>query len=152
MYLIYGCFEFYSVVSRDVIVIMFLLVISSSGRLAEIKWSVCISESQRNLCVLFFRTDSELCVYHLFVWSNFNFFLQFLVDHLAQPVVLSYILSVVVCCIRLSCDWLLRRYHHITYICSFFQIQDKNVCLSQSANTLRKCMILIINPQAMSKW
>ena len=29
--------------------------------------------SQRNLCISFSRTDSRLCMYHLFVWLNFNF-------------------------------------------------------------------------------
>ena len=44
-----------------------------SGRLAETRWSVCVSKSHRVLCVSFSRTDSGLCVYHLFVWSNLNF-------------------------------------------------------------------------------
>ena len=51
----------------------FFLNITRSGRLAEIKWSVCISKSQRTLCVLFSRTDSGLCIYHLFIWPNLNF-------------------------------------------------------------------------------
>ena len=51
----------------------FLLLINlRSVRLAEIWWSVCISKSQRSLCISFFRTVSGLCIYHLFVWSNFN--------------------------------------------------------------------------------
>ena len=54
-------------------VLFFLSIIIRSGRLAEIKWSVYISKSQRNLRVLFSRTDSGLCIYHLFVWSNWNF-------------------------------------------------------------------------------
>ena len=49
------------------------LIIIRSGRMAEIKWSVCISKSQQSLCVSFSWTDSGLCIYHLFVWSNFNF-------------------------------------------------------------------------------
>ena len=31
----------------------------------------------------------------------------------------SYTLSVLICCIRLLCDWWFRLYHHITYICCF---------------------------------
>ena len=54
-------------------VLFFLLIIIRSGRLAEIRWSVCISKSQRSLCVSFFSTDAGLCAYHLFVQSNFNF-------------------------------------------------------------------------------
>ena len=42
----------------------------SSGRDLVI---VCISKSPRRLCVSFSKTDSGLCVYHLFTWSNFNF-------------------------------------------------------------------------------
>ena len=54
--------------------VLFLLIISTrSGCLAEIRWSVCISKSQRTLYVSFSRTDSGLCIYHLIVWSNFNF-------------------------------------------------------------------------------
>ena len=54
-------------------VLFLLLVIIRSGCLAEICLSVCTSKSQRSLCVLFSWTDSGLCLYHLFVWSNFNF-------------------------------------------------------------------------------
>ena len=52
---------------------MLLLIITGFGHLAEIRWSVCISKSLRSLCVSFARTDSGLCIYHLFVWSNLNF-------------------------------------------------------------------------------
>ena len=38
-----------------------------------IRWSVCMPMSQRSLCVSFSRTDAGLCIYHLLVWSNFNF-------------------------------------------------------------------------------
>ena len=41
--------------------------------LAKIRGSVCISKPQRSLCISFSRTDSRLYIYHLFVWSNFNF-------------------------------------------------------------------------------
>ena len=51
----------------------FLLIIIRSGRLAEIRWSVCMTKSHRGLCVSFFRTDAGLWKYHLFVWSNLNF-------------------------------------------------------------------------------
>ena len=39
-----------------------LLIITRSGRLVEIKWFICISKSQRNLCVSFSRTD---CAYSI---------------------------------------------------------------------------------------
>ena len=51
-------------------VLSFLLIIIRSGRLAEIRWSVCMSKSHWSLCVSFPRTDAGLCIYHLFVWSN----------------------------------------------------------------------------------
>ena len=46
---------------------LFLLVITTSGRQAKIRWSICFSKSYRNLCVSFSGTDSALCIYHLFV-------------------------------------------------------------------------------------
>ena len=41
------------------------------------RWSICISESQRLLGVQFFRTYSRLWIYHLFVWSNLIFLHNF---------------------------------------------------------------------------
>ena len=54
-----------------------------SGLLAVIRWSVCMSKSQRSLCVSFSRTNAGLCIYHLFVWSNLNFL------HISQWITLS---------------------------------------------------------------
>ena len=51
-------------------VLFFLLIITRFGRLAVIRWSVSMSKSYRSLCVLFSRTDAGLCIYHLFVRSN----------------------------------------------------------------------------------
>ena len=51
-------------------VLSVLLILIRSGRLAEIRWSVYISKSQRSLCVSFSRTDSGLCIFYLFVWSH----------------------------------------------------------------------------------
>ena len=67
-------FQFYSVVSRDRKVhnsassnFFFLFLVGGimvrSGRLTEIKWSVCMSKSQRSSCVSFSRTNSGLCIY-----------------------------------------------------------------------------------------
>ena len=44
-----------------------------SGLLDGIRWSVCMLKSHRSLCESFSRTDAGLCIYHLFVWSNWNF-------------------------------------------------------------------------------
>ena len=41
---------------------LFLLIITRPGRLAEIRWSACISEFQRILCVSFSWTNSSLCI------------------------------------------------------------------------------------------
>ena len=48
-----------------------------SGYLDEIRWSIPISKSLRILCVSFSRTDYDLSVYHLVLWSNFNFLHNF---------------------------------------------------------------------------
>ena len=50
----------------------FLLINTRSGILTGIRWSVCISKSQRRFCVLFSKTNSGLCIYHFLVRSNFN--------------------------------------------------------------------------------
>ena len=77
--LLFTSFQFYSMVSRHSKVhnfansLFFLLIIKKSGRRAEIRWSICMSKSHRSLCVSFSRTDSVLCIYHLFVWSNLIF-------------------------------------------------------------------------------
>ena len=57
----------------QVLFFLLLLIIKRSGLLAEVKWSVRMSKSQRNLCVSFSRREARLCIYHLFVWSNLNF-------------------------------------------------------------------------------
>ena len=69
-------FDYYIVVRRDGKVnyttgSLFLFIITSSSRLPEIGWSVCIL--QRILFIPFSSTDSDLCLYHFFVWSNFIF-------------------------------------------------------------------------------
>ena len=62
---------------------IFLLIIIWPGRLTEIWVSVCKLWSHKNLCVSFSRTDARLCIYHLFVWSNWNFL------HISQWITLS---------------------------------------------------------------
>ena len=54
-------------------ILFFLLIIMRSGLLAGIKWSVCMLKSHSSLCESFSRTGVVLCIYHLFVWSNWNF-------------------------------------------------------------------------------
>ena len=52
---------------------LFLLIISRSARLAEIRGSFCTSKSHRGLGIAFPGTDVRLCRYHLFVWTNLHF-------------------------------------------------------------------------------
>ena len=77
--LLFTFFQSYSDVNRDSKIdnfasslFLLLLIITRSGLLAEIRWSVCMSKSHRSVYVLFSRTGAGLCIYHLFVWSNLN--------------------------------------------------------------------------------
>ena len=60
---LFAFFQFYSVEQQ--FLFYFLLTITRSDRLAEIRWSVCISKSSRTLCISFSRTDSGLYIYYL---------------------------------------------------------------------------------------
>ena len=55
-------------------ILIFLLITIRSGLLTGIRWSVWKLKSYRSLCVSFSRTGAGLCIYHLLVWSNLNFF------------------------------------------------------------------------------
>ena len=100
-------------------VLSFLLIIIRSGLLTEIRWFVCMPKSHWSLCVLFSRTGAGLCIYHLFVQSNLNFL------HISQwiplptPRVYSYSPSVLICCIRLLCDWWFHLCHRVANIYYF---------------------------------
>ena len=50
-----------------------MMMMMRSGLLAGISWSVCILKSHRSLWESFSRTGAGLCIYHLFVWSNWHF-------------------------------------------------------------------------------
>ena len=54
-------------------ILFLLLIMMRSGLLVGITWSVCMLKSHRSLCESFSRTGAGLCIYHLFVWSNWNF-------------------------------------------------------------------------------
>ena len=63
-------FQFYSVASRDSkdhnfprVFFLLLLIFIWSGRLTEIRGSVCMSKSHRSLCLPFSRTDAGFCIY-----------------------------------------------------------------------------------------
>ena len=51
-----------------------------------------VSQIQRNMCVSFSRTDSELCIYRLFVWLSLNLFHNSLWITFPHPVLSSLIL------------------------------------------------------------
>ena len=70
--LLFTFFQFSSVAKSTILQILFFFIIRSC-LLAEIWWSVCMSNSHRSLCVAFSRRDTGLCIYHVFVWSNLNF-------------------------------------------------------------------------------
>ena len=77
--LLFTFLQIYSVVRRDSKVynfsdsLFFLLMIMRSGLLVGIRWSVCMLKSHMSLCESFSRTGAGLCIYHLFVWPNWNF-------------------------------------------------------------------------------
>ena len=60
-------------------ILFFVVIIIRSGYLAEIRWSVCMSKSQRSLWMSFSRTVAGLCIYHLFVFI-WDFFISVLAD------------------------------------------------------------------------
>ena len=70
---LFAFLQLYPVVSRNGKVrylarSLFLFVVYHN-----IRWPVCISNSQRIFYFSFSMPDSGLCIYHLFVWSNLNF-------------------------------------------------------------------------------
>ena len=58
---------------------LLLLIITRSGLLTGIWWSVCISQYQRMLCIWVYWTDSGFCIYDLY---KFQLLTQFPVDYL----------------------------------------------------------------------
>ena len=80
----------------------FLLIIIRNGLLARIRWSVCMLKSHRNLCVAFSRTGVGSCIYHLLVWSNFNFL------HISQwiPLPTQSCLALLIRFFHISVSWL----------------------------------------------
>ena len=99
IFFLFVFFQFYSMVSHDnkvhnFVCSPFLLIIIRSGCLAEIRWPVCMSMSHRSLNISFSWTAAGLCIYNLFIWSNFNFLYIFPVDHLAHPIVSGGVLMV----------------------------------------------------------
>ena len=99
--------------------LFFLLTMTRSDRLHEIRGSVCISKSQRILCVALSWGDCWFWMYHLFAWSNLNFL--HIPTGSPSPLgrVKFYPLLSQIYCIRLSWDGSFRLYQHIIYIYSY---------------------------------
>ena len=49
------------------------LSITTSARLDKIRGSSCIPKSQKRLCDWLSKIYCGLCIYHLYIWSNFSF-------------------------------------------------------------------------------
>ena len=94
--ILFTFFQFYSEVSRYSKVhnfANFFFNNTRSGRLAVIRWSVYMSKSQRSLCVSFSRTGTLWVAHISFVrMVSFKFLAHPPVDHLASPLVSSFIL------------------------------------------------------------
>ena len=60
-----------------------------------------------------------LCIYHLFVWSNFNFLHNSQWISLPTQSRLLFTLSELICCIHLLYDWSCRLCHYIVCIFCF---------------------------------
>ena len=94
----------------------FFLTIIRPDHMAKIRWSVCISKSQRSLYVSFSRMG---CAYTICSYGQISISCTIPCrSPCPSSHVLSYTLSILVCCIHLR-DWSFNLYHHITYICCF---------------------------------
>ena len=63
----------------------FLLTITTSDRLAEIRWCVCVSKSQRVVWVIFQDWLRVVHILFFFCMVKFEHFAQFPVDNLPRP-------------------------------------------------------------------
>ena len=96
---------------------IFFLTINRFNRLAEIRWSVCISKSPLNFVGLIFQDGFWILRKPFVRMVKFKLLAQFPRDHFARPIVSSLICNyVLIRCNRL-CDWSFRLYYHTVYIC-----------------------------------
>ena len=79
----------------------FLIIITVFGLRALLRWSVCMSKSQRIFYVSFSRTDSRLYTYHLVVCQNWNSCTIPSGSPVPPSRVYSYIPFALVCCIHI---------------------------------------------------
>ena len=95
-----------------------------------------ISSSQISQRIPFSRADSRLCVYYLFVWSNFNFLHNSKsITFSTQSCLLLYSFALFYC-IRLWRNWSFRFYRHVIYICYFVKVFLVNFCFDRVLVTL----------------
>ena len=101
-------------------VLFFLFIITRSVRLAMIRCSIWISNSQMRVYAS--CSPGQIMGWTYTIRSMFQISISrtILCESPYPPIrVKFYIISVLICCTRLLCDWSFRLYHHITYICCF---------------------------------
>ena len=94
---------------------VFLLIITRSGRRADIRWSICISKSQRNESISFSRILAQFPLSSILA--------QFPLDHLPYQVMSSLrLFFVLICNIRLLYDWSSLSPHnlHLRFCCLIY--------------------------------
>ena len=81
----------------------FLFISTKSSLPVWIRWTVCITKVQINLCLSISWMDFGLCVYHMVAWSNLNLLhnSQWIIFPLSQAS--SCIHFVLAFCIHLQC-------------------------------------------------
>ena len=105
-----------------------------SALLVDIRGSVCILKYQRIQCVLFPRMNFDFCIYHLVVWLNFNFWLNFF--YLVVP---SLVLILSLFYSNYLCDYSFR--HHIIY--TFYSFVYYRFLLFYNS-LLWRCFVLLL--------
>ena len=122
---LFAFFQFYSMVRRDSKVHNFsssLFFVNYNMAWPRLGDPFVSQKSQRSLCFSFSRTDSGLCIYHLFLWSNFNFLhnSQWITLPTQSCLVLYSFWPDLLHCLLYDRSFCLR--HHITYICFVLSI------------------------------
>ena len=105
--------------TSTILQVCILLIMIRSNHLAEIRWSVCTSNPRG---IYESRSPGEVlsCAYTICSYGHILISFTVLSGSLCPlSPVKSDILSGLVCCTRLLCDWSFRLYHHIIYISCF---------------------------------
>ena len=84
-----------------------------------------VSQNPRRVCAFHLPGQILGCAYSICSYGQISIFCTIPWESSSQPsCVLSYMLSVIVYCIRLLCHWSFRIYHHITYICYHYNYHN----------------------------